>query len=480
MAYSRTPEQSTYQTKLIPLFYTLTSRDNTQTKDAQYVNCFIESVQEKATQENINTLCMRPGTALFKTNSGSNVRGAYYWDVTGRWYYCIDNTVYSCLMDGTSVNTLTTFTTSTGSVGFTEFLYISTAVDLIVTDGTTLKTISSSEVVTNGTDPNIPTPHLTDVYCIDGYLLLVKADTADIYNSNNDAPLTFTPGDFITAESIPDRINKATRMNNYYIAFGRKSIEFFWDAGEPSGSPFRRNETPFKTTGYVGGHMQSGNEIYFVGKSDGNSPEVFLLKEFQLSSISSPAVKKALEKTDLSFDIKGHSVSHGGQNFYVLVLKEMTWVYDVELHTWYRWKYKNLDTFYISNCVTAFNSEFKTVLSLNNDPNLYVFDANVFQDNGTPFTLELLTNLNLFGTLNQKTINRLSFHTDRIPANLEVSWTDDDYQTYSAPVTVNLNQELPCIRRGGRTRRRAWKLRYSDNYRFRLRIMEVEINIGAH
>jgi len=480
MANSRTPEQSTYQTKPIPLFYTLTSRDNSQTKDAQYVNVFIENIQEKASQENISTLVSRPGTSLYKTNSGDGVRGIYYWDTTSRWYYCVDNTLYSCLMDGTDVHTVTTFTTSSGNIGFTEFLYISNAVDLIVTDGTTLKTISSTETVTNGTDPNIPTPHLSDVFCIDGYLLLVKEDTADIYNSNNDAPLTFTSGDFITAESIPDRINKATRMNNYYIAFGRKSIEFYWDAGEPSGSPFRRNETPFKTTGYVGGHMQSGNEIYFVGKSDGNSPEVFLLKEFQLSSISSPAVKKALEKTDTSFDIKGHSISYSGQNFYVLVLKEMTWVYDTELHVWYRWNYQDTNFFYISQAATGLNSEWKTVISLTDDPNLYIFDSNVFQDNLVNFSGEIITHLHSFGSMNQKVVNRLSLLADRVPANVEISWTDDDYQTFSSPQSVHLDQQLPCVRRGGRTRRRAFKLRFSDNYRFRIRGLEAEINIGAN
>jgi len=480
MPYSKTPEQSTYQTKNVPLFFTVSSRDNTQAKDAQYINVFIESIQEKATQENINNVVSRPGTSLFKTNTGSVVRGIYYWDVTGRWYYVVDDTMYSVLMDGTDVHTVTTFTTSTGDVGFAEFLYISNSVDLVTTDGTTLKTINSSETVTDCTDPLVPIPHLTDIQVIDGYVLLVKSGTADIYNSNNDLPLAWTAGDFITAESLPDTITKATRMNNYYIAFGRKSIEFYWDAGEPSGSPFRRNETPFKTTGYVGGHMQSGNEIYFVGKSDGNSPEVFLLKEFQLSPISSPAVKKALETTDLSFAIKGHSVSYAGQNFYVLVLNETTWVYDTDMHVWYRWKYKALDTFYINNCITGFNSEYRTLVTLNNDPNLYMFDANTYQDNGTAFTCEINTNNDGFGTINQKVMNRLSFHADRIPADMNVSWTDDDYQTYSTPVAVSLNQELPCLRRLGRFRRRSFKYTYSANYRWRVRMAEAEINIGAN
>lgn len=480
MPFSRTPNQSTYQTKNVPIFFTLASRDDSQLKDSLYTNVFLDVIQEKATKENMHIVVSRPGSSLFKTNSGTNVRGMYFWDTTSRWYFCVDDTLYSCLMDGSSVNTLTTFSTSTGDVGFVEFLYISNAIDLIVTDGTTLKKITSSEVVSDCADADLPTPHLTDIHVIDGYLLVVKKDTADIYNSNNDDPFTWTAGDFITAESLPDTINKTTRMNNYYIAFGRKSIEFFWDAGEPSGSPFRRNETPFKTTGYIGGHMQSGNEIYFVGKSDGNSPEVFLLKEFQLTPISSYAVKRSLETTDLSFDIKGHSISYGGHNFYMLVLAECCWVYDTDLHVWYKWKYKGLSTFNINACVTGFNSEFKTLFSISGDPNLYEFNANVFQDNGTSFTCDTITDLEEFGTINQKVINRLSLHADKINASVSVSWSDDDYQTFSTPISVSLNQELPCLRRLGRTRRRAFKISFTGNARFRMRQLEAEINMGVH
>ena len=63
-----------------------------------------------------------------------------------------------------------------------------------------------------------------------GYTFVVKVGSADIYNSNNDNPMAWTAGDYISTEMLPDTVIRIGKLNNYLIAFGSASIEYFWDA----------------------------------------------------------------------------------------------------------------------------------------------------------------------------------------------------------------------------------------------------------
>jgi hypothetical protein len=317
---------------------------------------------------------------------------------------------------------------------------------------------------------------------LDGYLFLVKDSTADIYNSTLDNPLTYV-GELINAEIEGDLVKRIAKINNYIVAFGSRSIEFFWDAGT-SGSPLARNDTPVKYNNYFGGYAQMGNSIFFIGQDVEGATNVFELKDFSITAIGTPTVTRYLNSTtDGPTTWSGNAFSMLGNPFYILRAgTTKTWMCNLRTQHWTRIIYQAGTTFDITNAVkvvTSTNTATWFTLSGATSP-VYAFDDTVFQDNGTNFTCTIRTPTNDFGTLNRKTMSRLAFNADRPSSNsnVSISWSDDDYQTFSTPVTINLNQDLACCYRLGWFRQRVFNITYTDNFPIRISDIEVDINKG--
>jgi hypothetical protein len=64
-------------------------------------------------------------------------------------------------------------------------------------------------------------------------------------------------------------------------------------------------------------------------------------------------------------------------------------------------------------------------------------------------------------------------------ASLLLSWSDDDYQTFSTARTIELMQERPSTDRLGRFRRRAFKWSFTSSLPMRFKGLEVQINMGV-
>mgnify|MGYP000340684892 CR=1 FL=1 len=61
---------------------------------------------------------------------------------------------------------------------------------------------------------------------------------------------------------------------------------------------------------------------------------------------------------------------------------------------------------------------------------------------------------------------------------VQVAWSDDDYQTWTADRDLSFDYDFPCIAQLGNFRRRAFKIEYSQPYLLRLEAFEVDINKG--
>ena len=249
MPFTKTPQTSTYQTKYVNLMSQWDSRDNTNTKDNTAVNCFFELVQNRKTGEQEHQVVKRDGTAAYAfTSPSSTIRGVYYWKDQDKLYVATsDDITVVTASTGATVTTLSNvFGTTTGDVGFCEFLYDTNNVKVVATDGTTLITIDSTNTVVTCVDADLPAPHIPVPVFLDGYLFLVKSSTADIYNSDLNDPVSWTAGDFITAEMSPDKLSTISKINNYILVFGTDSIEYFFDAANAAGSPLQRYEPSIK------------------------------------------------------------------------------------------------------------------------------------------------------------------------------------------------------------------------------------------
>lgn len=489
MAFTKTPITSTYQTKTISLFKEMDTRYTDSSKDVDYLNGFFESIRSKVTQEKDYDFVKRAGSTTYGNDIGGIVRGLIYWEDEDILMLAVgDSVVLLTASTGAHIITSEAFSTSSGLVGFSEFLYDDGTVKIVVTDGYTLSTVDNTGFVVNATDPDIPTPHLQYPVFLDGYLFLVKSGTADIYNSDLNDPLAWTTSNFISAEMLPDTIKYFSKLNNYLIVMGSDSIEYFWDAANESGSPLQRNDTPVKFNGILGGATTVGNNLYFVGNSPTNTLSLYVLEDFKIKEVSSPPINRYLTTYDGTIDLASddfgiHStiISFFGHDFLCLTIVDKTFLMELETGLWSRIAYQNTSFFDIRHaCNIKYSSGFYTVFYRYDMTQLLRFDDTVYQDNGTNFTSRVVTNREMFDTYNQKTMNRLIVNSDKptSSAPVSLSWSDDDYQTYNTPVSIDLYQELPCTYRLGRFRRRAFKLEFTQNQPLRIKNLEVDINMG--
>lgn len=484
MPFTNSPETSTYVTKRVSLQREINSRSAAMDKDEDYVNVYFEPIRKRNVQDARHYITKRPGTSLAYTAGSGERRGIYHWADQAKLISAVGDDVTIRNLGTDTTTTLSAFFgTTTGEVGFTEYLYDDNTTVVIATDGTTIKTIATDNTVTAIVDPDLPTPHLPCPVFLDGYLFLVKEDTADIYNSDLNDPTAWTSGNFITAEMEPDYLQKITKINNYLLAFGTYSIEYFWDAGVESGSPMQRNDTPVKINGYLGGFTKWGNTIFFIGNSSFSQPDVYRLDDFKIKGVGTPVISKYLNTiNDVKTTWFGNIVAWAGRTFYLMNVGSKTFLYDVDQDLWSRVKYQDEDGFYINYAinVNSPSSYFSYFSMEGSDEDIHVFDEDLYQDASTDFTATVITNPEDFETFNRKTMSRCTVIADQTDddAFLELSWTDDDFKTFSDPRLINLNQDLASTYQLGQFRRRAFKLEFTENAPLRLQELEVDINRG--
>jgi hypothetical protein len=209
VAFSKQPDIATYKTQMIPLVREYNSRLSGVAKDADFLNVVFEYTKNRTTKEEAVEIATRPWVASFSAAlQSTNVRKVYFWEAQSAFYVWVDNDIQivNSVTGNVTATVSNALSTSSGAIGVTEFLYDSGEVKLVFTDGTDICTIDSTNTVATSADADRPTPLLTTIVFLDGYLFAVDSTTYDIVNSNLNDPLAYTAGDFISAEMHPDTL----------------------------------------------------------------------------------------------------------------------------------------------------------------------------------------------------------------------------------------------------------------------------------
>jgi hypothetical protein len=177
----------------------------------------------------------------------------------------------------------------------------------------------------------------------------------------------------------------------------------------------------------------------------------------------------------------------GGHDFYSVTgtspSDTITFFYDLDTKLWTRAAYQSeadLPIQYAFNATITGIGE-TSIVSLNGKSTVYYFNPNTLSDDSVGFTSVVQTDPMDFGSIHQKYMSRLIVIADRPTSSttLNISYSDDDYQSFSTTRDVELNAEYPVLHQLGRFRRRAIRLSYSGTNRIRLHRLEVSYNIGA-
>jgi hypothetical protein len=231
----------------------------------------------------------RPAFTLVEDNPTAKAagRGIFFWEDNSTLYYVNSDTVYRG-----SYTSVGTITASTKKCYFTQV-----GLSILMTDPANNQawTITTAHALTQVTDIDFPSTLAEGAVTLNGrgYVL---AENGDIYGSNIDDPTNWQALNVLNAERQPDGGVYIGPHYDHIVVFGSRTIEFFEDRGNPTGSVLQRRNDVFYNVGAISGESiwQVGDAIYFLGTEAKGSVNVYKLESFQLTKISSTGLNTYL------------------------------------------------------------------------------------------------------------------------------------------------------------------------------------------
>jgi hypothetical protein len=494
----------------LPLRTEPSSRDSSGTKDARLINGY----QEKQPDSNEIAVYKRPGYALYggyafgntgfpggfhfsasvgkalvvysNNPSGGNAlydafTGAGIGTMSGTSHYPI--TYFGDYLNGTFIQNVE------GNTGLIYYYY----------NGATFANVAG---------PTSSFPMVPGVVVLDGTIYMMDL-SGKIWGSNVNDPTVWGTSNFIQSSTYSTLPTFLARQKVYIIAFSAFETNVFFDAGNATGSPLSPLPGGKAAVGCCDyfSVQTMGDEIVWVGQIPGGVVGVFMMRDLRIQKISTGSIDRILSfaLSGLTFVQSGNSshyftswqTSVEGHRLYVLNLLNQSFslVYDFDSGDWYEWQLDSggvmpfLSTGQLPAmagipAITGF-SGIPTGNGQGNiiqgpDARIYNFDAQYTTDNGASYTLTLVTDNWDGGVRYKKFLPRIDFDADQQSnSTISVSYTEDDYQTFSNPRTVDLSQAHPFLINCGSFRRRAYKIVHSAATPLRLYAMNMSLQIGS-
>ena len=519
MAYTKTPTGDTYQTKEISFVYKWDSRSPFENApgsfpyDAISSNVVFEPVSSQVTGEKIYNAYKRDGTShiVWALATPANpLNDDFSNDVIGIWYNSASG--YTIVLTLNGAGTVTGYyvlgglatgqptadiaaqhvaslvQTFSNPINWTDFVYDNgeIAVFLSTPLHNGLEKIKLSGGFANSAiAPGIGI-HNGDPTTLDGYVFL-STPGGNIYNSNLNDPATWSASNFITAESFGDGLKRIARSGSYIVAFGTDSVEWFYDAANPTGSPLSVYPGATKRVGLLGGVAAVGDTLYFVGKTPQAAASLYKIEGLKLQQVADFTQSRQFGTNykDSFANATGNFISYNGHTVYVwwsATDDAFPICYDLDTNLFVSLDFKQGDLDLIQSTSIPFEAGYYSSAFCRTDDNrVYYFDPSTYQDDGTNFTAYLQTKNEDFDTRRLKFGSRALLNCDQTnsTSNCQLSWTVDDYKTWSTARDVDLESVYPATHAIGQFRKIAFKLTYTDNFPMRFHAIELDYNLGG-
>jgi hypothetical protein len=466
----------------LPLVGPIGARYESLTQDSRLVNCFAEKDQ---TGRGF-FVYKRPGFLSQSTAiSAGTGRGIFNW--VDHIYAVVGNTVYKdgAALTGT-VDTTTEYYFTAGLGATPKLMLANTVAGYYVNLTGTLTQITDTNFPPNQT-PAVPIVGGVEYldatfYCMDG-----NANIYASYPVGND-PSNWTPANTIVAqiESMP-AIYLGMQLV-YILACKEFYTEAFYDAGNAAGSPLGEVQGAKMNYGCALARsvQDVGGDLVWLGATREGTLCVVQVANAQAKVVSTPAIDRVLE----SFNLTGGgsttwswSAKEGGHRFYGLTntVANITLVYDLSVGLWYQWTDPNGNYLpYVGSTSMKINGTGKSVFLHATSGATFNLDIRTYGDNGVPFPVDIYTPNYTGGSLRQKTLGRMDIVGDMVTGStLNVSWSDDDYQTFSSPIALDLGLPRPQVSGLGAFNRRAFHFNHLGNYPFRIEQVDLWLDQGT-
>ena len=444
------------------------TRDGKLTTDAQMVNAMVEKDSQGV------CIVKRPGTSYY--NPGGPVgaaqgnlfiSGTLWWIVNDKLYQNGSPSV-SITLPGLTVSGQNYFSVSDFPFG-TSYLHNGVQMWKIV--GTTPTLISGN-----------PTPMSPGMAELDG-VIYVMDTLGKVYGSALNDGTTWPALDFVQADYWLGQGRGLIRHLNYIIAYYNRGIQVYYDANSaPNGSGIAL--APVLSASYTTG-CPRGNTLqeladvtYFVAIDSEYGPSVKAMQGLQLTKVSTPYVDKILQETNLQL-LFSASFRVAGHQFYLLqsASPAYTLVYDTEMQIWSTWQTRANTG--LANFGGLYGATDGTQQFLQDTTSglVMVLSPDTYTDAIGTIPVSCTTPNYEWGNLNYKRFSYMQQIAATTTTSINISFTDDDYQTFSTPRAISLQYPRKQLRNCGASRSRAWVMAHEDNTPLRLYAVKIAATI---
>jgi hypothetical protein len=519
----------------LPLFATPSNRRDDPASDARLINGYAEQ-----TKDGELYVYKRAGTVVYASFSG-NGRGIFNWN--GNIYSIFGTTLYKDgvskgTVDGTngvytfsaclgttpklffqngvhaytyddggglveesytqtitttgdthSTTVITNIPSTTGLNAFTSVVGagIPAGAYIVTVDSATQVTINTAATATAAgvsltfQTQGAQTATVKGQAYLDGTTYVMTAG-ARIYGSELNDPTKWDALNYLTAQIEPDGGVFLAKQLAYVVAFKQWSTEFFYDAGNPVGSPLGTVQGAKLNHGcrFAGSVQDVAGTLVWVSDTREGSVGVQRLEGLKVQPVGTPPVERLLQDAS-SPTVWSWSFKLGGHRFYGVTLKEdnRTLVYDLTTNLWYQWTDTNGN--YMPFVSATYTSGQEVLMQHETDGKIYKLDINTFTDNGAGIPWELYTPNFDGGTRKVKYLHRLDFIADQTPGSvLEMRSNDSDFATgeWTNFRRIDLAVKRPNVKNLGSFRRRTFHFRHLCDAPLRLQAVEMQVEVG--
>lgn len=474
-------------------------------KDPQLINCFVE----RGTNDDEHWVVKRPGISnrLYDSGTSGNGRGVAYFEpevtvpklisIVGTNVFSHNLVTFAATLIGATALTpsnMNFFTIMTNNAGQQKLLF-SDGTTAYFTDGVTVTQL----LAINGFPPATLNSFRRGLVYLDGTLYVFASPNEIRGTTALDDPVNWDPLNSIRARTEGDFGVGLAKHLQYVVALKQWTTDFFYNAGNPTGSPLsllRGATLPYGC--YDSGTIQDiEGSLVWVSSNRSTGPQVSMLTKMQHQIISTPAVERILRNlpggntggtprgwTSQTIRMNGHTFYIVTFPFFLPTNNPITLVYDLTSRLWYRWASPDGNA-WLPRSVTYLpeaNAPWRCIAQ-DIDGHLYEIaeDYTYPTDVGQLFPVDIYTPDHDFGTQRTKELGAMFFKGDIVPgSSLQMRWSDDNYQTWSNFREFNLGIQRPNVVDCGSFFRRAWNFRHQAATPFRLKTSDLQLDIGIN
>ncbi len=487
--------------------------------DQLKINCYHENLGNPVSGQTVNYLLKRPGTHVVNVGTvpaasassgdipflilASNIQTSFCTDRTNASVYALNLTA-----DGTRK----AISTTSATPKYVDSVLISNSTQRVVqlSNGDTFTSDDTGSAGTSWTE--ISASAFADIIAVgkmefvDGFAFILESGTGKIRNSDLNNLASWPLTGFITKTIISDVEKGLMRCGNKIVAFGEETLEIFVNAGNATGSPLNRIPNSAQRLGLADARKHYYAEIsgktYFIGSTQrysniGSQVQgaqrrdvgAYAFDGSSFGKISTPAIDRILMEANDAGNT-GRLINHiqripvNGQEAVSFLLSPdntatATWLmYFIKNNDWYIWNSQRFrpiggGQYFVPITYSGGASSGATYYRFNTSSSQVAVDGDAAGTFDMVHQFRLPKNDNAttkmaWAGVVANSISASASTTANGEAKLYISFSDDDYQSFSTPRVIDLTQRKKQIYRCGAYQDRVVRLVHSGNAECRI------------